>query len=95
MFHIQNVFYLSAVGFTMIQEYMGAAMERAHYEMLEDHSFYGEIPECPGVFANELTLEQCRRTLAEVLEGWIILRLRENLDLPVIEGIDLQVAIHA
>ncbi len=79
----------------MIRGYMDAAMEHAHYEMLDDNSFYGEIPECPGVFANEITLEQCRKTLDEVLEGWIILRLRENLDLPVIEGIDLQVAEHA
>jgi predicted RNase H-like HicB family nuclease len=79
----------------MIRGYIASAMEQAHYEMLDDITFYGEIPECPGVFANEITLEQCRKTLEEVLEGWIILRLRENLDLPVIEGIDLQVAAHA
>jgi predicted RNase H-like HicB family nuclease len=79
----------------MIRGYIASAMEQAHYEMLDDNTFYGEIPECPGVFANEFTLEQCRKTLEEVLEGWIILRLRENLELPVIEGIDLQVAAHA
>ena len=79
----------------MIRAYIDAAMERAHYEMLEDETIYGEIPECPGVYANEATLERCRKILEEVLEGWILLRLRENLDLPVIEGISLQASVHS
>jgi predicted RNase H-like HicB family nuclease len=79
----------------MIQAYINAAMERAHYEMFDDETIYGEIAECPGVFANEATLEQCRRVLEEVLEGWILLRLRENLELPVIEGISLQAPVLA
>ena len=79
----------------MIKAYMQAAMDRAHYEMFEDETIYGEIAECPGVYANEVTLEQCRRILEEVLEGWILLRLRENLDLPVIEGISLQTPVLA
>ncbi len=76
--------------FIMIQAYIDAAMERAHYEMFDDESIYGEIPDCPGVFANEATLEQCRKVLEEVLEGWILLRLQEHLELPVIAGISLQ-----
>jgi len=79
-----------AVAFYMIEAYIDAAMERAHYEMFDDETIYGEIPVCPGVFANEATLEQCRRVLKEVLEGWILLRLREHLELPVIEGISLE-----
>jgi predicted RNase H-like HicB family nuclease len=81
--------------FIMIQAYIDAAMERAHYEMFDDESIYGEIPDCPGVFANEATLEQCRRTLEEVLEGWILLRLQEHLELPVIAGISLQAPVLA
>ena len=79
----------------MIKAYMDAAMERAHYEMFADETIYAEIAECPGVYANEATLEQCRKILEEVLEGWILLRLRENLDLPVIEGISLQAPVLA
>jgi predicted RNase H-like HicB family nuclease len=79
----------------MIKAYIDAAMERAHYEMFDDETIYGEIPECPGVYANEATLEQCRRVLEEVLEGWILLRLREHLELPVIEGINLQAPVFA
>ena len=53
----------------MLVKYMQAALHRAKYESLvEDGSFYGEIPVCNGVYANAPTLEECREELAEVLE---------------------------
>jgi predicted RNase H-like HicB family nuclease len=70
----------------MLTEYIDAAMRHAKYEIFEDKTYYGEIPECPGVYANETTLESCRNVLREVLEGWILIRTHENMDLPVIEG---------
>lgn len=42
-----------------------------------------------GVWANAETLEGCRNELQEVLEGWIILGLRLQHTLPVIDGIEL------
>jgi hypothetical protein len=48
-------------------------MRHARYELLEDDgTFYGEIAELPGVWANAATLEACRDEIAEVLEGWVI-----------------------
>jgi len=44
-----------------------------------------------GVYANAQTLEHCRETLQEVLEGWIILGLRLGHTLPVVDGIALTV----
>jgi predicted RNase H-like HicB family nuclease len=79
----------------MLTEYIDAAMRHAKYEIFEDKTYYGEIPECSGVCANEASLEECREVLREVLEGWILVRTHENMDLPVIEGIDLQVGISA
>jgi predicted RNase H-like HicB family nuclease len=73
----------------MLREYIDSAMRQAHYELFEDGSFYGEIPSCPGVLANESTLEHCRETLESVLEGWVILGLRLGHDLPIINGINL------
>ena len=73
----------------MLREYIESAMREAHYEILEDGTYYGEIPSCPGVMANEKTLERCREILEEVLEGWVILGLRMGHDLPTINGIDL------
>lgn len=68
-----------------------AAIHEAKYKMLEDGTFFGEIPSCPGVWANEKTLEMCRDVLREVLEEWLILKLRDGDPLPSIGGIDLNV----
>lgn len=73
----------------MPTKYIEAAMHRATYELLEDRTFYGRIPECQGVWAAAETLEACRDELQEVLEGWIILWLRLSHTLPIIDGIDL------
>ena len=76
----------------MLREYMTAAMKRAKYEILDDDkSFYGEIPDLQGVYANAPQLEDCRNMLAEVLEEWLLLSLTKGLPIPVIEGIDLKI----
>lgn len=69
----------------MIQEYIHAAMETAHYEIIDDPvPFYGEIPACQGVWATGKTLEECRKNLSEVLDGWLIVRLQRGLSIPPI-----------
>ena len=67
----------------MIREYIQAALDRARYELIDDaEPYYGEVPELPGVWATGKTLEDCRRNLADVLDGWILLRLRRGLAIP-------------
>ena len=74
----------------MLTEYLQAAMRRAKYEILpDDGSFYGEIPDFQGVYANARTLESCREELQEVLEGWVFFRVSKNLALPVVDGLEL------
>lgn len=74
----------------MLTEYIQTAMQHARYEILaDDNTFYGEIPELQGVWANEPTLERCRETLREVLEDWIVLGLRLGHTLPIVDGIEL------
>ena len=76
----------------MLMKYIRAAIRHAKYEILsDDDSFYGEIPMCEGVYANALSLEECRDQLEEVLEEWILFRVHKNLDLPVIDGIELTI----
>jgi predicted RNase H-like HicB family nuclease len=71
----------------MLTDYLKAALRHARYEILsDDGSFYGEIPECNGVYANASTLEACREELEEVLEEWVLFRVYKNLSLPVIDG---------
>jgi len=43
----------------------------------------------PAVFHNADSLEACRDELREVLEEWIILGLKMNHRIPVIDGIEL------
>ncbi len=74
----------------MIPEYLQAALELAHYEMIEDEEpYYGEVPVLQGVWATGKTLEECRRNLAETIEGWILVRTRQGLDIPEINGISI------
>nr|VFK42926.1 MAG: Uncharacterised protein family (UPF0150) [Candidatus Kentron sp. SD]VFK48627.1 MAG: Uncharacterised protein family (UPF0150) [Candidatus Kentron sp. SD] len=76
----------------MLSRYLQTAMRHARYEILqEDDSFYGEIPECQGVYANAATLENCCEELAEVLEDWLLFRIHHHLAIPPIEGMALSV----
>ena len=71
--------------------FINAAMEEAKYKIFEDGTFFGEIESCPGVWSNESTLETCRAILQEVLEEWLLMKIRDGDPLPLIRGIDLNV----
>jgi predicted RNase H-like HicB family nuclease len=76
----------------MLINYINAALRHAHYEILtDDGSYYGDIPNFQGVYANADTLEDCREELAEVLEEWILLRVSRSLPLPIVDGLELKV----
>jgi predicted RNase H-like HicB family nuclease len=67
----------------MIVEYIEAALARANYEIIRDEEpYYGEVRDLKGVWATGKTLEECRKKLAEVIEGWIIIRLKKGLPIP-------------
>ncbi|MBM2825684.1 MAG: hypothetical protein HW402_1348 [Dehalococcoidales bacterium] len=69
----------------MITEYIDAALSRAKYEIIDDEEpYYGEVPELEGVWATGKTLEQCRHNLAEVIDGWLVVRLKRGLPIPSI-----------
>lgn len=73
----------------MLTEYVRKAMGEAVYEKLEDGTYSGEIPECPGTIAFGQTLQECQAKLESALEGWVLVKIRHGDDLPVIAGIDL------
>jgi predicted RNase H-like HicB family nuclease len=79
----------------MLTAYIQAAMQRAQYKLLEDGSYFGEIPDFQGVWANEQTLEDCRRVLQEVLEEWLLLKLLDNEEVPQLKGISLAKTVKA
>ena len=76
----------------MIREYIQAALARAKYEIIEDEEpYYGEIEGLKGVWATGKTLEDCRSKLADVLDGWIIVRLSRGMLIPPVGGVRIRV----
>ncbi|RPI51527.1 MAG: type II toxin-antitoxin system HicB family antitoxin [Deltaproteobacteria bacterium] len=73
----------------MLIEYIDRAMSKAVYDKLEDGSFSGKIPKCPGVIAFGATLYQCEQELKSILQGWLIVKIRYGDKLPVMGRINL------
>jgi predicted RNase H-like HicB family nuclease len=71
--------------------YIQAAMRQAIYELLEDGTYYGEIFNFQGVWANEVALEACREELQSVLEDWILVRVADHLPLPIVDGLEIDI----
>jgi len=79
----------------MLTKYIQAAMNQATYEILDDATYYGEIEGFDGVYANAETLLGCQQLLQEVLEGWLILGLRLEHTIPIIDDMALLPALEA
>ena len=75
----------------MLSEYIRKALEKAKYKNLEDGTWFAEIPDFEGVWANANTVEHCRHELQEVLEEWLILKIRDRDAIPKIEGAEIKV----
>ena len=73
----------------MLIEYVNNAMSKAVYDKLEDGTFSGRIPQCPGVVSFGKSLYQCEQQLRSSLEGWLIVKIRHGDKLPVIGKINL------
>ena len=67
---------------SMLSEFLTKKLALARYKLLEDGSYFGEIPSVRGVWANARTLETCRRELKEVLEDWLLLKVRDHESVP-------------
>ena len=75
----------------MLFEYTQKALEKAVYKKLDDGTWFAEIPGFKGVWSNGNTVEECRTELLDVLEEWLILKLRDNDPIPEVEGVDLKI----
>lgn len=73
----------------VLSEYVELAMADAVYDKLEDASFSGRIPSCPGVLSFAPTLKECEEELRSTLEDWVLVGLKLRHRLPVIGNIDL------
>jgi predicted RNase H-like HicB family nuclease len=75
----------------VLTRYLRAALHRATYKVLEDGSFFAEIPGFDGVWANAAALEACREELEEVLEEWLLFRVSRQLPLPAVDNLELRI----
>ena len=75
----------------MLSEYIQKALGRAQYKILEDGTWFAEIPGFQGVWANAETVEVCRNELVEVLEEWLILKIRDRDSIPELDGLKIQI----
>ena len=73
----------------MLTEYINKALSKALYDKLDEGTYSGKIPQCPGVVAFGETLFQCQQDLRSSLEGWLLVKIRHGDHLPVIGRIDL------
>jgi predicted RNase H-like HicB family nuclease len=73
----------------VLTDYIDAALRHATYKILEDGSYWGEIPALPGLWGSGPTLEACREDLRDVVQDWLIFAFKRDRTIPVIDGIDL------
>lgn len=66
----------------MISEFIVQKLNKARYKIIDNNNYFGEIPGLKGVWASAKTLEKCREELREVLEEWLILKLRDGENIP-------------
>lgn len=72
----------------MLLRYIQSALERAHYELIQDEEpYYGEIPGLDGVWATGRTLEECRLNLSEALGDWLLFSIAKGLPIPPLEDV--------
>lgn len=67
----------------MISDFINDSMKQAKYEIIEDdNSIYWYIPGFDWVWANSDSLDSCREELQEILEEWLIIKLRKVKNIP-------------
>ncbi|MGH2558430.1 MAG: AbrB/MazE/SpoVT family DNA-binding domain-containing protein [Thermomicrobiales bacterium] len=79
---------LMAVQF-ILTDYVDQALASAAYDKLEDGTFAGRVPECPGAVAFGMSLRACEDELRSTLEDWILVGLKQGHPMPIVAGIDL------
>jgi predicted RNase H-like HicB family nuclease len=75
----------------MLTEYLNAALKKAEYKKIDDGTWYADIPGFAGVWANADSVEGCRSELREVLEEWLVLKIRDEDPIPTIDGFGIHI----
>jgi predicted RNase H-like HicB family nuclease len=75
----------------MISKYIGKALERAVYTPIDRRQWSATVRGLRGVIAVGASVEECRRELAEIVEGWVLVRIARHLPVPRLGGVTIRV----
>ena len=74
----------------MFTQYVDSVMQKARFERIDDErKYFGRIPGFRGVWGHGKTMRECERDLREVLEEWLLLKIRKQKFVPASEKFDL------
>ena len=74
----------------MLTAYIQAAIDSITWKIMDDGSFYAEIP-LLSLHTNNARLEECQTCMRELLEEYIITSLARHNALPAIGGVEIKV----
>ena len=70
----------------MFEKYLQKALSKAEYKLLDNAEWFVSIPGFDGVWASGVNVEETRSELIEVLEDWLLLKLKDNELIPFFES---------
>jgi len=73
-----------------LTRYIEEALKRAEYERDENGVVIATVPGASGFFAQGDSFEEARENLRDVIEGNVLLALQMGLEIPHIEGVDIE-----
>jgi hypothetical protein len=74
----------------MLTGYIQAAVDSITWKVMDDGSFYAEIP-LLGLHTTNAHLEECQCSIREMLEEHIIISISRHNALPAIGGVQIKV----
>lgn len=73
-----------------LTRYLEEALKRAEYSRDENGVVIARVPKASGFFAQGDNFEEARENLRDVIEGNVLLALQLGLEIPHIEGIEIE-----
>ncbi|GEM_PF-621849 len=73
----------------LLTKYIEKALSTAKVEKMEDGRYFGYLGGFQDPWADGDTKENCLEELREVFEEWLVLALREDDELPELDGLTL------
>lgn len=74
----------------MLTDYIQAAVNSISWKIMDDGSFYAEIPVL-GLHITTEHLEECQCRIRQMLEEYIVISLSRHTALPAIGGVEIKV----